>query len=319
MTRAFCALAGLVMLVQSGIAAKATEETIKVAVPQRGAWDTAVAELGTRAGIFKKHGLSLDILYTSGGPESQQGVISGSLDIAVAVGISAVLSAYSRGAPVRIIGSEMIGSPDLYWYVPPNSPIRSIQDANDKTIGYSVTGSSSHAALLRLMAQTGVKAKPVAAGAMPGTLTQTMSGQIDIGWAAAPFGLADLEAGKFRIVARGLDVESLGGQTVRVNIVNAQMLEQRQDAVARFMRAYRETVDWMYSDPSALAIYQEYSKVPESLMQTGRDKFFPKQTMSPDRIMGLDGILQEAQKLKFIAAPLTPAQVIELVQIPPRK
>lgn len=44
------------------------QETLKVAVPQRGAWDTAVAELGQRGGIFKKHGLTLEILYTQGGP-----------------------------------------------------------------------------------------------------------------------------------------------------------------------------------------------------------------------------------------------------------
>jgi len=39
---------------------------------QRGLWDTAVAELGQRAGIMKKHGLYREILYTSGGAESQQ-------------------------------------------------------------------------------------------------------------------------------------------------------------------------------------------------------------------------------------------------------
>jgi NitT/TauT family transport system substrate-binding protein len=163
-----------------------------------------------------------------------------------------------------------------------------------------------------------VKAKPTAAGGMPATLTATMSGQIDIGWAAAPFGLADLEAGKIRIVARGLDVESLREQTVRVNVANAQLLEKRKEVVARFMAAYRETLDWMYSSPDALKVYEEFSKVPEKLMKTGRDRFFPKETMSPDQIKGLDGILAEAEKLKFISRPLNPQQISELIQIPPR-
>jgi NitT/TauT family transport system substrate-binding protein len=294
----------------------AAQETLKISAPQRGAWDTSVPELGQRAGIFKKYGLVLDILYTSGGAESQQGVISGSLDFAVAVGISSVLTAYSKGAPVRIIGSEMIGSPDLYWYVKPDSPIKSFKDAADKTVGYSVTGSSSHAALLRLLAQAGVSAKPNATGGMPGTLTQAMSGQIDIGWAAAPFGLADINDGKVRIIGRGSDVESLRGQTVRVNITNVQMMEKRRDTVERFMQAYRETLDWMYSSPDALKIYEEFSKVPESLMKTGRDQFFPKPTMLPDKVAGLDQILDEAQKLKFISAPLTKEQIAEMIQIP---
>ena len=185
-----------------------------------------------------------------------------------------------------------------------------------KTVGYSVTGSSSHAALLRLLAQAGAAAKPVATGGMPATLTQTMSSQVDVGWAAAPFGLADINDGKIRIIGRGLDVESLRGQTVRVNITNADMLIKRKEVVARFMQAYRETVDWMYSDPNALKMYEEFSKVPETLMKTGRDKFFPKETMLPDKIVGLDQILDEAQKLKFIQQPLTSAQTAELVQIP---
>ena len=33
-------------------------------------------ELGQQAGIFKKHGLVLEILYTQGGGETQQAVIS---------------------------------------------------------------------------------------------------------------------------------------------------------------------------------------------------------------------------------------------------
>jgi NitT/TauT family transport system substrate-binding protein len=91
------------------------QEKLRVSVPQRGLWDTGVSELGRRAGIFKKHGLDLEILFTSGGAESQQAVIGGSMDIATGVGVSGAIGAFSKGAPLRLIGSEMIGAPDLYW------------------------------------------------------------------------------------------------------------------------------------------------------------------------------------------------------------
>ena len=91
-----------------------SQETLKVAIPQRGAWDAGVAELGQRGGIFKKHGLDLEILYVQAGPESIQAVIGGSMDIATGVGVSGAIGAYSKGAPLRLIGSEMIGSPDLF-------------------------------------------------------------------------------------------------------------------------------------------------------------------------------------------------------------
>ena len=62
-----------------------------------------------------------------------------------------------------------------------------------------------------------------------------MSGQVDIGWAAPPFGLQEIKDGKIRIIAHGSDVPSLRGQTVRVLIVNANALKTKHDAIMRFM------------------------------------------------------------------------------------
>ena len=90
------------------------QDTLKIAAGQRGNWDTSISEVGQRAGIFKKHGLALEILWTQGAGETQQAVISGSVDIGVAPGIMGVLSAYSKGAPVRIIGAETTGASDLF-------------------------------------------------------------------------------------------------------------------------------------------------------------------------------------------------------------
>jgi NitT/TauT family transport system substrate-binding protein len=44
-------------------AAARAQDSLKLAVGQRGNWATSVAEVGQRAGIFKKHGLTLDLLY----------------------------------------------------------------------------------------------------------------------------------------------------------------------------------------------------------------------------------------------------------------
>lgn len=291
------------------------QDVLKIAVPQRGAWDTAIPELGQRAGIFKKHGLTLEILYTQGGPESIQAVVSRSMDIGTGVGVSAAVGAFAKGAPIRVIGSEMIGSPDLFWYVLPASPIRKIEDLNGKTIGFSQVGSSSNAALLELLKQYKLDAKPVALGGMQATFTQTMTGQVDVGWAAAPFALDAVADGKIRIVARGTDVAALKERTARVNVTNLTVLEQRRDALGRFMRGYLETIDWMYSDPDALKLYGEYSQLPATVVQRVRE-FIPKDTIAPERVVGLDQIVADAVKLKFIADPLTPAQIKEFVQIP---
>ena len=41
----------------------------------------------------------------------------------------------------------------------------------------------------------------------------------------------------------------------------------------------------------------------------------PKETLAPDQIVGVDQIISEAVSMKFLAAPLTPEQVKELIQI----
>src|SRR5438067_13827872 len=231
------------------------QDTLKLAVGQRGNWDTSIAEVGQRLGVFKKHGLNLEILYTQGGGETQQAVISGSVDIGVAAGIMGVLSAFSKGAPVRVIGAETTGAADLFWYAAATSPIKSLKDTEDKTIAYSTNGSSTHGIVTAFMKQHDLKAKPVATGGPPSTLTQVMSGQIDVGWSAPPFGLQQLDAGKVRIIARGNDATAVKGQTVRLLITNMQALQSKKALIDRYMKAYRETIDWMYSDPSALKVY----------------------------------------------------------------
>jgi NitT/TauT family transport system substrate-binding protein len=304
----------VIAMIAASNAARA-EDTLKVAIPQRGAWDAGVADLGQRGGIFKKHGLNLDILYVQAGPESIQALIGGSIDIATASGVSAAVGTFAKGAPIRIIGSEMIGGPDLYWYVPTDSPIRRVEDFNGKTVAYSLTGSSSHAALLALIAQYKLTAKPTSTGNIASTITQTMTGQVDVGFGAAPFGLDLVEDGKIRIIATGNDVASLRTRTVRVNLTSVSNLQNRRDTIGRFHRAYKETVDWMYSDPAALEQYAEYSNLPEKIVLRVRN-LIPKESLATDRVQGIDQIMADAVAGKFIPAPLNAEQVKELVQIP---
>jgi len=294
------------------------QDTLKLAIGQRGNWDTSVSEVGQRAGIFKKHGLVLEILWTQGSGETQQPVISGNVDIGVAVGVMGALSSYSKGAPVRIIGAQTTGARDLFWYVKSESPIKSLKDTDGKTIAYSTKGSSTNGIVTAFMQQYQLKANPVATGSPSSTLTQVMSGQVDVGWSAPPFGLDQLDEKKIRIIASGNDADVFKGQTVRLLIANAQALQAKKPVFERFMKAYRETIDYMYNDPAALKVYAEFVGIPEAKAKRTRDDFFPREAVDPDRIVGLDQIVKDAVELKFTSTPLTKEQLAELVQIPPR-
>jgi NitT/TauT family transport system substrate-binding protein len=310
------ALAAVTLTGISGIVA--ADDTLKLAVGQRGNWDTSVSELGQRAGIFKKHGLVLELVYTQGAGETQQAVISGSVDIGIAAGVMGVLSTYSKGAPVRVIAAETTGAGDLYWYVKSDSPIKTLKDTDGKVLAYSTNGSSTHGIVTAFMKQYDLKAKPTAMGGPAANLTAVMSGQIDVGWAAPPFGLDQLDKKEIRIVASGNDASAFKGQTVRLNIVNANYLQAHKDVVNRYMKGYRETVDYMYKDPAALKDYADWLKITEAKAKRTRDDFFPGNAINPDHIIGLDTIVKDAVYLNFTASELTKAQLSDLIQIPPR-
>src|ERR1044072_3850214 len=175
-------------------------DLVRVAIGQRGNWDTAVFHLGDKAGIFKKHGITQELLYTSGGGETQQAVLSGSVDVGAAAGIMGVLSAYSKGAPVPIRGAQATGAAD-FWYAKTDSGIAKLQDADGKTIAYSTNGSSTHSVVLAFIKDFGLKAQPTATGNPSATLTAVMSGQVDVGWGAAPVGFKQLGEKAIRVGA----------------------------------------------------------------------------------------------------------------------
>ena len=311
---------GLVVALVLSIGSALADDTLKVVIGQINNWENQAPTLGQDAGIFKKHGLVLENTGTQGAGETIQAVISGSADIGAGVGAAGVMRAFSKGAPVRILAPAFTGTGDLFWYVKADSKIQSLKDATpETTIAYSTNGSSSNNIVVAFVSELGAKAKPTATGGPAATLTAVMSGQVDIGWAAPPFGLRELKEGKIRIVAKGSDVPSLRGQTVRTLIVNADSLKTKRDAIMRFMAAYREAVDWMYSDPKAVEMYSKKMNQPVELLKESMDKFQPKETLQTDKFADLDGAIADAVKLKFLEQPLTKEQVTELLQIPPRK
>jgi NitT/TauT family transport system substrate-binding protein len=229
------------------------------------------------------------------------------------------MRAFSKGAPVRILLPAFTGTGDLYWYVKADSPLKSVKDITDKhTIAYSTSGSSTNNLVLAFAQELGVKAKPTATGGQPGTLTAVMTGQVDIGWAAPPFGVKELKEGTIRMLIRGSDVPSLKGQTVRAIIVNADAWKNKKDAIMRFVKAYRESVDWMYSDPKAIEMYAVKIKSDPALLKESIAQFHPKDTMQSDKMADLDGAVADAVKLKFLDKPMTKEQLAEFLQIPPR-
>jgi NitT/TauT family transport system substrate-binding protein len=310
---AFAALAAV------GVSTASAAEKLKVAIPQRGFWDSSWVEFGEAAGFFKEAGLEVEVFYTDGGAQTIATVASGSVDIAMSNGILGAIGAYVKGGdatPYRIISAEMTGANELFWWVKADSPIKSLKDAGEgKTIAFSSPGSSSNLILLTLLKQAGSKAKPTPTGGVPSTFTQTMTGQIDIGWSVVPFALKDVNDGKIRIVARAREAAELQNQTIRANLANTSSLKTKRETIAKFMRVIHKSIDWGYSNPQAIEIFARNMKVTPDIAKQAVDGYYPKSAMQLGEIRDLERSLQDALEYKFIPAAKTPKDIAGLIDI----
>lgn len=295
-------------------AAATAQDKLKLAIGQKGNWDTAIPELGTRAGIFKKHGLELEMLYTKGSGETQQVVIAGSADIGLAAGTLGVMGAFSKGAPVRIIGAQATGAAD-FWYVRADSSVKAPADMAGKTMAYSTKGASTHSMVLGFIEKYKVDARPTATGDPAGTFTSVMSGQVDAGWSSPPFGLDAMAEKKIRLIWRGNDLEQVPNQTVRTIIANADGLKARPAAFRRFIAAYRETLDHMYASDQALADYADFARTSVANARLVRSDFFAREMIDPLNFKGRAELADTAVKFKYTTEKLSEAQLDELIQL----
>src|SRR5882762_10923951 len=82
-------------------------EPLRVAISQRGFWDSSFVEFAEAAGFFKEAGLEVEPFYTDGGAATLTTVLSGSADIGLSNGLLGVIGAYVKGAPVKVISAQM--------------------------------------------------------------------------------------------------------------------------------------------------------------------------------------------------------------------
>jgi NitT/TauT family transport system substrate-binding protein len=309
-------LALFVVASLASVPAAQAQLKLTVAVGGRGIGESCLTEIGLKAGMFAKHGLDIDLVYTDGGGETQQAVVANSAQIGVTSGLLGAMSLFAKGAPVRVIGGSYSGGSQIYWYVPAGSAVKAPQDLDGKAVSYSSFSSASHVGLLALQKFYKLNFKLAQTGNAAATLTATMSGQIDAGWAGAPFGIRQLDAGQIRVVMKAGDAPEVEKQTVRVIIANADALHTGPDLFARYIAGYRDTVDWIFSTPEGFAAYAKFSELSEAQAKRALSEFLPRAALDPGRITGIDEAMADAVAYKFIAAPLSKAQVSELIQVP---
>lgn len=109
--------------------------TVRVlAVPADGIKSTLYAQ---KAGLFKKHGITVDVQPMSGGAAIFAAVAGGSADVGSG-SLYPVFNAYARGLPLRILAPASLylaDKADAYLFVRKEAGIKTARDLNGKVLG----------------------------------------------------------------------------------------------------------------------------------------------------------------------------------------
>jgi hypothetical protein len=71
------------------------------------------------------------------------------------------------------------------------------------------------------------------------------------------------------------------------------------------------------NDPEATRLYAEQARVSESLMTGAVEKFRLREGKQLDKVTGLDAIMDDGVRFKFLDKPLSQDQINKLIQILP--
>lgn len=295
------------------VSAEAADK-VRLVISTRMPFELFAPEQAEAEGYFKQENLDVAIIYASGGAETIQVLSTGSQDVTVGVGTESAITAFAKGASIVILGNGRRGTGEVFWYVPKDSPIRSIKDLNGKELAFSRPGSTTHTIGKYLLRQTEVNAKLVSVGAMPASRTQAMSGQVATGWAAAPVMLDEVRNGNIRIIASGADVKQMAEWSIRSTVANADWVAKNRDVATRFMRALWKGVKFQYEGGDRA--FQRYADKWQLDIQDARraPEFTPLKdvTYTP---LNFEPVMQLALEEKMINEPLTAEQKKKLVDI----
>src|SRR5438552_2148025 len=195
-------------------------KALKLAVPQGDSLTTGgLAAVAQAKGFFKEEGLDVQATSTAGGATTVQAVVSGSVDMGIGTGLFALMTAFTKDAPIQVTASDAIGTSDLYWYAKADSSIGKVEDFAGKKVAFTNRGSSSNLAdeaINDMLKAKGLKpAELLPVGGFPDQLTAVKTGQVDVGLAGPPANLAAVERGEIKIVFRGSEITALQNETLR--------------------------------------------------------------------------------------------------------
>ena len=222
------------------------------------------------AGLFKKYGLDVDLVFVTGGSIAVTALASGQTSI-VGAGASMVPLAGS-GADIVFI-ADMV---DMPYFLVARSEIKSKDDLRGKRVGISRFGSSSDFATRTALQEMGlVPDKDVAIlqiGAVPDRFAAMDANIVQATVLTPPINLVAKKRG-FSIL---LNVASLGLKIPDSGLVATRSyIHSSREIVRRYLMAYLEGIKVMKSNPAlSMKSLSRYTRVTDTQSLEEAYKFY---------------------------------------------
>jgi NitT/TauT family transport system substrate-binding protein len=129
-----------VVFIFSGAASAQT--TLRIGKAQANQFAFVPADVGVDTGIFKKHGIDLEISAFTGDAKEMQALTAGSLD--VALGGGPAIATIVKGVPMKAVAAEANAPNTILLVVLKDGPIKSVDDLKGRTVSVSTAGSLTY-------------------------------------------------------------------------------------------------------------------------------------------------------------------------------
>jgi NitT/TauT family transport system substrate-binding protein len=130
-----------VALIFAGGAASA-QATIRLGKAQANQFAFVPADVGVDTGIFKKHGIDLEISAFTGDAKEMQALTAGSIDIALGGGPA--FATIVKGVPMKAVAAEANAPNTIMLVVLKDGPIKSVDDLKGRNVSVSTAGSLTY-------------------------------------------------------------------------------------------------------------------------------------------------------------------------------
>lgn len=294
-------------------------DTLKVTLSHKTSWDAVPCLVAQEKGFFKEQNLDVSFINAAGGSETVQTVATGSVQIVANASVHAAIAAYAKGANIRIFANQVTGSPDIFWYVKADSPIKKPEDLDGKNVTYSRPNSVTDLVIRNFAKERKFTPKLIAGGDLPAVRTMLMTGQADASWSVAPFAAESLKNGEVRILFTGDDVTAAKTVVSRVSLVNGDYVKNNRDVVRRFQVATQKALDYIYG-PGFDATVEWFAKMNDqdvAAIKKVAPMFGNKQQRALTPIARFDEAVNQAIEFNLIKEKLTEAQTKELLTVIP--